>query len=133
KVSGVVRTIQGTLNSNGYLTLLSDPSGTALISGSGSGTIVGNIHLQRYLDPAFGYKYISSPLQGTRVSDLEPFMQLQDSVTGFPHFYKYMESREDGEANDLTGWEAYIDPSLPLNALEGYAAFFVTSGEALTI
>src|SRR5690606_31026884 len=132
RVSGVLRTLQGILHSNGNLVLLSDQDRTALISGVGTGSISGTIHLQRFINPAYGYKYLSFPLLGSKVADLEAFFPLKDAVTGFPHFYRYVEAREDENANDLTGWEAYIDPSKPLNILEGYAANFGTSDSAIT-
>lgn len=133
KVTGVVKTIQGNLVSNGFLTLVSDIDRTALISGSETGNVVGSINLQRFLDPAYGYMYFSSPLKGVTVADFSTYIDLQDPITGFPHFYSYNENREDSFGNDLTGWEAYIAPSMPLDPMEGYAVNFGITGGPLTV
>lgn len=133
EISGVLTAFEGDLVTNGNLTLVSDANRTALISGAGTGNILGMLTLQRYLNPAYGYKYFSSPFQGTTVADFVPYMDLKDPTTNFPHFYSYQEDRKDSSGNDLTGWEAYTDPSNPLNSLEGYALNFGIAGGAVTI
>ena len=54
----------------GNLTLLSTASQTALIDGAGSGSVDGNVSMQRYIASGFGYKYISSPFQAATVNEL---------------------------------------------------------------
>ncbi len=59
-LTGIVRVQNGLLASGGNLTLVSTETETALIDGSGTGIVTGNVTMQRYLPSAFGYKYISS-------------------------------------------------------------------------
>src|SRR5579872_2575968 len=53
KVKGIVLS-NDTLNANGNLTLLSTAAQTALVDGSGTGEVVGNLTMQRYLPSGFG-------------------------------------------------------------------------------
>lgn len=121
-VKGIVL-CHGPLNTSGNLVLLSDASGTALIDGSGTGTISGNVTMQRYLPSAYGYKYISSPFQSTQVGDLADDIDLGSA---FPSLYRYDESRS------ASGWVSYINPSNVLNPLQGFSAQFGTSGVPFT-
>ena len=70
-VTGIVNIQNGALASAGNLTLVSSASQTALIDGSGAGTVTGNVTMQRYLSSAFGYKYISSPFQSATVNEFK--------------------------------------------------------------
>jgi hypothetical protein len=105
----------GTFNSNGDLTLLSSDSQTALIDGSGTGEVSGNVTMQRYLFSGFGYKYLSSPFQAATVFEFSDNMKLADP---FPAFYMYNES------SITSGWVTYIDPAGVLNPMQGYAVNF---------
>ncbi|HEY9116144.1 MAG TPA: GEVED domain-containing protein [Bacteroidales bacterium] len=113
-ITGIV-TANSTLNSDGYLTLVSTATQTALIDGSGSGQVLGNVTMQRYLPDAFGYKYISSPFQAALVDELSDDIDL--SAT-FPTFYEYVEDRISA------GWVNYTATSNILYPLEGYAGNF---------
>lgn len=112
-VSGIARVISGSLASEGNLTLLSTASGTALIDGSGSGSVTGDVNMQRYLPSGFGYKYFSSPFQDATVNEFGDDMDLAYS---FPLFYRFDEN------SSYSGWVSYVNGSDPLNPLEGYAA-----------
>ncbi len=105
----------GPLSTTGNLTLLSDASATALIDGSGSGTVSGNVTMQRYLPVGFGYKYFSSPFQAATVSEFGDDMDL---TYWFPTFYEYDESRT------TSGWVDYTDPGGILQPMHGYAVNF---------
>jgi hypothetical protein len=105
----------GTFNTNGNFTLLSSDSQTALIDGSGTGEVNGNVTMQRYLFSGFGYKYLSSPFQAATVFEFSDNMKLADP---FPAFYRYNES------STTSGWVTYIDPAGILNPMEGYAVNF---------
>jgi len=105
----------GTFNANGNLTLLSSDSQTAIIDGSGTGQVNGNVTIQRYLFSGFGYKYLSSPFQAATVSEFSDNMKLADP---FPAFYIYNES------STTSGWVTYIDPAGVLNPMRGYAVNF---------
>lgn len=122
-VRGVLLVQSGTLHSDGYLTLLSDASGTALIDGSGSGSVSGTVTMQRYLSSGFGYRYFSSPFQSATVSEFGDDMDLGAS---FPTFYRYDESRT------ASGWVAYATGTNSLVPLSGYAINFGSSAGAIT-
>jgi hypothetical protein len=112
----------GTFNANGNFTLLSTEYQTALIDGSGTGQVNGNVTLQRYLSSGFGYKYLSSPFQAATVSEFSDNMKLADP---FPAFYRYDESLS------TSGWVSYIDSSYVLNPVQGYAVNFGSSAPPL--
>jgi hypothetical protein len=122
-VTGIVNIQSGTFASGGFLTLVSSSSGTALINGAGSGTISGNVTMQRYLSSAFGYKYVSSPFQSATVNE---FGDDLDLAASFPTFYRY------NEESATSGWITYVTTTSPLNAMEGYAANFGSSAVPLT-
>jgi hypothetical protein len=112
----------GIFNANGNFTLLSTEYQTALIDGSGTGQVNGNVTLQRYLSSGFGYRYLSSPFQAATVSEFSDNMKLADP---FPAFYRYDESLS------TSGWVSYIDSSYVLNPVQGYAVNFGSSAPPL--
>jgi len=112
----------GIINANGNVTLLSTASQTALIDGSGTGQVNGNITIQRYLPSGFGYKYLSSPFQAATVSEFSENIKLTDP---FPTFYRYDES------STTSGWISYINPLGILNPMQGYAGNFGSSDPPL--
>lgn len=112
-ILGYVKAAEGNLNADGYLTLISSETQTALIDGSGNGDVTGEVHMQRYLSSAFGYKYLSSPFSDATVAG---FGEETDLGASFAEFYRYDEDRES------TGWVAYTDPAAPLSPMSGYAA-----------
>jgi hypothetical protein len=114
----------GTLNAGGYLTLLSTAAQTALIDGSGSGSVSGNVTMQRYLASGFGYKYFSSPFQSATVNEFSNDLNLNAS---FPALYRYDENQSSN------GWVSYTNTSGALNPLQGYAANFGSSSAAKTV
>ena len=122
-ISGYLKITSGTLNSNGYLTLLSTPSQTAYVDGTGNGSITGNVTMQRYLPSAFGYKYISSPFTSATVNELADEVNLSDP---FPVVYRYDESRT------TSGWISYANPAGLLIPLSGYAVNFGSIPDPLT-
>jgi hypothetical protein len=122
-VTGIVKIQNGSLASNGNLTLTSSASGTALIDGSGTGPVTGNVTIQRYLPSKFGYKYISSPFQSATVNELSDDIDLGDS---FPTLFSY------NEGSTTSGWVDYITTTDPLSQLHGYAANFGSSGVPFT-
>lgn len=123
EVTGILKVATGTFNTGNSLTLISSADKTALIDGSGMGEVYGKVTMQRYLEPAFGYKYFSSPFSGTVAGD---FTEI-DLRASFPDFYRYNENRQlllGEDSSDATGWEAVTDPAAPINILEGYAINF---------
>jgi hypothetical protein len=114
----------GTLNTSGNLTLLSTVTQTALVDGSGSGSISGNITMQRYLPSGFGYHYFSSPFQAATVNEFGDDMDLGAT---FPTFYEYDESRTS------SGWVDYTTSTNSLNPMEGYAVNFGDQSDPKTV
>ncbi|TBW29162.1 T9SS type A sorting domain-containing protein [Gramella sp. KN1008] len=130
QLTGSLKVTNGNFYTSDDFALISDNIQTALIDGSGTGEVIGNVIMQRFLDPAFGYKYLSSPLDNTVVGDLSDYIDLNAS---FPSFYRYNENRTDSQNRDASGWEAYTAATSPLNILEGYAANFGNNSSPLLI
>ena len=112
-----------TLNANGNITLLSTAAQTALIDGSGTGLVNGNVTMQRYLPSGFGYKYFSSPFQGATVNEFGDDMDL---LATFPSFYDYDESKNSA------GWVTYTNSAGVLKPMYGYAVNFGSASPAIT-
>lgn len=129
-ISGIVKIEEGNLISNNFLRLISTEDQTALIDGSGNGEIVGNVAMQRYLSPAFGYKYFSSPFVQTLVGNFQDYIDLNSE---FPNFYSYNENRKDAAGNDATGWETFTNPASLLEVLKGYALNFGAENTTETV
>jgi fibronectin-binding autotransporter adhesin len=124
-ISGVVLVSSGTLASGGNLTLLSTATQTALVNGSGSGSISGNVTMQRYLDTSYGYRYLSSPFTDATIGQLGSYLTLQD--TTFPTVYRYLE-------NDSTnGYIVDTAAADTMKVANGYACNFGTSFSPETI
>ncbi|WP_186435032.1 T9SS type A sorting domain-containing protein [Gillisia sp. Hel_I_86] len=130
EITGYLNIASGNLNTGDNLILISSLTQTALIDGSGNGTVSGSVTMQRYLFPVVGYKYITSPFQNTTVGD---YAGVVDLTASFPNFYRYNENRESSQNEDATGFEDYSSPSLPLSILEGYALNFGSSAAPKTI
>ncbi len=114
-VSGIVLVQNGNFVSDGNLTLVSAATQTALIDGSGAGNVTGNVTMQRYLSPGFGYKYFSSPFLAATVSEFGDDMDLASS---FPLFYRFNENHRG------SGWVSYTAGTNVLDPLAGYAVNF---------
>jgi len=111
KLGGILLA-NGTLNSDGNLTLLSTPLGTALIDGAGTGQVTGNVTMERYLYSGFGYKYFSSPFQSATVNEFGDDINLASSSTSF---YRY------DEARTASGWVNHKTVTNVLSPMAGYA------------
>jgi hypothetical protein len=114
KLAGILLA-NGTLNSDGYLTLISTASNTALINGVGTGQVLGNVTLERYLPSGFGYKYLSSSFQAATVNEYSDDINLSLSSTTL---YRYDEGRTS------SGWVNYKLITNILNPMAGYAINF---------
>lgn len=117
-LSGILLATSGLFNTGGYLTLIASSAQTALIDGTGAGTVAGNVTMQGYLASSFGYHYISSPFQAATVAQLSDDINL---AATFPSLYKYDESQP------TAGWVNYTDTTGLLVPMQGYAANFGSS------
>ncbi|GAA4468991.1 hypothetical protein GCM10023093_27760 [Nemorincola caseinilytica] len=124
KIRGVVKAASGNIASNGYLTLLSTAAQTALIDGSGSGSVTGNTIVERYVTRDYGYKYVSSPFTSLTVGAFGSYVDLG---AAFPTFYYYNESLS------TAGWVTYTTTASTLTPMTGYAANFGTSSSPVTV
>ncbi len=152
-VAQVLTLNAGNLNLNGRaLTLLSSASGTALVANLGSGSIIGNVTVQRYIDPSLnpglGYRHLVSPTTsgtvaafgsggtGLVVNDAYNTAANPGSVTPFPTIFSYDQSRvATSPATTLSafdkGWvspSALSEPAAP--ATTGYVVQ-LTGGQTL--
>jgi hypothetical protein len=128
-ISNVLTLQAGQFTSGGNITLLSTSLATALISGAGTGTITGNVTMQRYLDSGFGYRYISSPFQSASVGEFSDDMDL---ASAFPLFYSYDENRYFSTF-PVTPWVSMTDPSAILTPMKGYSINFGSDSSPKTI
>ncbi|MGM0932630.1 MAG: T9SS type A sorting domain-containing protein [Bacteroidota bacterium] len=132
EVTGMLKVETGNFETGNQLTLISDATQTALIDGSGTGQVIGNVTMQRYLDNSFGYKYFATPFNASKVGDFSDI----DLAETFPNFYRYDENRKiniNDTLRDATGWEAYTTAEGALNVMEGYALNFGASTNPLTV
>ena len=115
-ITGILKATAGNLATGGFLTLVSTAAQTALIDGSGTGQVTGNVIMQRYLPSGYGYKYLSSPFSDATVAQLSGYLSTTATI---PTFYLYNENKTISGA-DVTGWSTY--PAGLLNSMQGYAA-----------
>ncbi len=123
-ITGILRVTAGSFSTGSNLTLISSATRTALIDGTGAGSVLGNVTMQRYLPVGFGYKYLSSPFQAATVGQLSGVINLGAS---FPTFYRYNENQ------NYAGWLNHTDPSGVLSPMHGYAGNFGNLTAAKTI
>ena len=132
-MKGVLLCSNGTFNTNGNLTLLSTATQTALIDGAGSGSVDGNVSMQRYIASGFGYKYISSPFQGATVNELSDDLDLTATFATVFAYDEDNHSDSSGVARYSTGWTKYITSSGLLTPMKGFAANLGAASETKTI
>ncbi|MFM9840174.1 MAG: fibronectin type III domain-containing protein [Cyclobacteriaceae bacterium] len=66
----------GILNANGNITIKSGPSASAAIQQITSGSITGNVKVERYMDTKEDWRYLSSPVAGVKVADWQLFIPI---------------------------------------------------------
>ena len=129
---GTLSLYNGSLNTNDSLTLLSTFSGTARIAEVTSGTITGDVIVQRYIGAgATNWRFLSTPVSGVTLAEWD-----NDFVTsGFPgsdypsfpfiSIYTYDESQPGTEDDGFVPATSITDP---INIGEGY---WVWCGDSL--
>lgn len=103
-----IKTSNGTLLTNDNLILVSSANKTARIARKeGTGSILGNVQFQRFLEKGRQYRYLSFPVDGVKVSDLQDSIPVTGAFSGtsigaglstVPSLYAYQEP---------TGWYPY--------------------------
>jgi hypothetical protein len=124
QISGILKATTGTFSTAGFVTLLSTATQTALIDGTGAGSVTGNVTMQRYLASGFGYKYFSSPFTSATVNEFANDLNL---AATFPSFYTYIENQAS------SGFTAYTTTTGPLTPMLGYTGNFGSSSAAKTV
>ena len=136
-ITGVLKVINGTLNSNNVLTFISTPTQTALIDGSGAGNISGNITMQRKTTSPFtGYHYLSSCVTPSFVNtpngwgdDFSINAGLDNWIYdpnggpygSFPNVWEYNET--DLNPDNRYGWVSTQSATDPITTLKGFACY----------
>ncbi|MBW8687426.1 T9SS type A sorting domain-containing protein [Chitinophaga rhizophila] len=123
-ISGVLKANIGLFATGANLTLLSTAARTALIDGSGNGSVLGTVTIQRYRPTSFGYTYFSSPFSAATVSEFSDDINLN---APFPNFYRYIENRAS------SGWVSYTSIVGILTPMVGYAGNLGVGSSPVTI
>jgi hypothetical protein len=125
--------------SNRSLTLLSDAAATAMVINRGTGRVIGNATVQRYISPALnsgtGYRHLAAPVSGITMSSMASgsftpvfnanYNSLGTSVTPFPNMFGYDQSRviASGSAGSVDFQRGFFNPaagSTPFADAKGY-------------
>ncbi len=114
----------GTLTAGNNFTLLSSATQTALVDGTGIGNVFGIITMQGYLANGFGYKYLGSPFQLAKVSEMSDDVNL---MATFASVYRFDESLTSN------GWVTYTDSTNILTPMRGFAFQLGNTNAARTI
>lgn len=133
-VSEVVLT-DGHITIQDTLVLISDSNQTARIAAiENDGVITGDVEVQRFME-AEGriYRYVSTPVKGSTVSDWQQFLPITGPFTGSspntndPSLFYYDEPEG--------GWIAYPDGNnqQPIMAGRGYSIYTFNDGQTHTI
>lgn len=72
----------GVLNAGGFITLKSSDTASAAIQQIVSGSITGNVNVERYIAPKRVYRYLSSPVAGAKVADWQNYFPITGAFTG---------------------------------------------------
>ncbi|MBD2766652.1 T9SS type A sorting domain-containing protein [Hymenobacter sp. BT664] len=133
--------LNGSLVSNGNLTLRSDENGTAMVVNNGAAVVVGSATVQRYLDPSLnaglGYRQFAAPVSNTTLADLatpnfSPRVNSNyntaanpGSVTPFPNVFFYNQGLVATTGNGANadfdkGWVSPASTSEPMVPGKGY-------------
>ena len=131
EITDILTPTAGTLTTNGHLTLLSDLSKFAIISGTGSGSVSGSVSIQKQFNSYKRYFYISSPVSST-FSQLQSFLNITGwgasyKNGGWSNIWKYDEtdisqvSHPDGVR--MNGWIAPGSGSDAMQTVRGYALY----------
>ena len=129
-VTGIVSTTAGNLSSGGNLTLVSNASQTALIDGSGAGSVTGSVTMQRYLSSGLGYKYFSSPFSDADVAAFSSYLSTNATI---PKFYAYDEDNHRDSSNSVAYMSGWVNYAGTLSPMYGYAANLGDVSSAKTV
>ncbi len=116
----------GTLSAGGNITLKSSSTASAAIQQIVSGSITGNVTVERYMAPKRVYRYLSSSVAGIKVADWNTYIPITGAFYGGnPSMFYY--------GSGSTGYVAYpvANDQEPIQTGRGYA-IFVRNGASPT-
>ena len=124
---------QGNFTNTGAVTLKSDASGTGYLDNftypTTTGTYTGNLTVERYLSGSVGYRDLSSPVSSTVADWGADFPVVGPNgvycwyaYNPYPTLQYYKESDNSVTSNFYGGFISYTTNTLPLVAMQGYAA-----------
>jgi predicted esterase len=118
-----IKVTTGKINSNGFISLVSTGTGasssTAYVSPIASGSIEGNVNVQRMVPAGKMYRYFSFPVLDYRVNELQTYIPVTGEFSGGnPSLFYYDETDPDQ-------WIAYpkVVNTEVLDVGRGYAAY----------
>ena len=133
-VQCILRTTAGVLTAGNNLTLRSSLTSTGLIDPTGTGSVVGNVTVQRKIGATTGYHYLSSPVAGSVVNtpangwsddfiitaayDNFVYDPTVPAFSTFPQVWEYDETNPN--PNPAYGWIGATNGDA-LTALKGFA------------
>jgi|GEM_PF-3327407 len=135
---GILTLTNGTLQTNGRLTLISDANRTASIAEMTTGNILGSVTVQRYIDAgATNWRFLSSPVSGATIADWQDnfitsgypgslWPLWPTPLNPWPSIYTYNEPVSGTWSN---GYTAATSSAQPLNVGQG---FWVWCGDTIT-
>ncbi|MFN3404632.1 MAG: T9SS type A sorting domain-containing protein [Cytophagaceae bacterium] len=121
-ITNVLTLTSGALTTNGNLVIVSNASTHGQIAGTGTGSLAGNVTLQRYISSK-GYHYITSPLSGQTVASWHDNYTMFTGPSYFNYWW-YDETNHGSKYQDLSGWKAITSTATALNVMQGYAVSF---------
>ncbi|MEQ1587016.1 MAG: T9SS type A sorting domain-containing protein [Cyclobacteriaceae bacterium] len=82
-VADSLKSLNGTIDTHGFLALVSTENKTACIAEvEGTGDIIGAVQFQRTIQPGRKYRYLSFPVSGIKVSDLQNNVPVTGNFVG---------------------------------------------------
>lgn len=129
----------GALTTGGLITLKSSQNGTAQMDNIETGSVSGNITIERYLDLTAkdGWREVTSPLQGSTLQDWQQDGVIFSGFSGsdYPTYsfisaYTYNEPSANGVADD--GWTSPTNITNPVSATNGHRIYFDSLAYTLT-
>lgn len=135
-VTESVKMLNGTLQANGFLTLVSTDDQTASIARiEGTGAITGDVRFQRYVRSGRMYRYLSFPVQGVTVNDLQKHVPVTGDFDGTSTGEGLSNNPSLFQYEEPAGWLPYptTDNDAELSMGRGYATFIRKTDDPTTI
>ncbi len=119
----------GTINTGGFdLILTADASATALIEHL-SGTIVGDVTVQQYIQNGHGHHFLSSPVVAATLNELNDNVPVFTAGAAVPNVYYYDETNPSNDCEE--GWTLPASTSETMVVGRGYTLYFQSNAGKL--